>query len=157
MARYIFHLQDYAAATSFSCVTSPQFAEYRVSRANNRHLPVCRREIMHESPCYFVEKACRSSSLNASFSRGKSIRQKYVTCVPMITSHAYRQRCCKTERYKSFSNPAILSRINVTRTTAARYHLILRVQSSFCNSRLERNRDRAIYFHSTKASAQSRG
>lgn len=39
----IFHLQDYVAATSFSCVTSPQFAKYHVSRANDR----CRREIMH--------------------------------------------------------------------------------------------------------------
>lgn len=62
----IFHLQDYAAATSFSCVTSPQFAKYHVSRANDR----CRREIMHERvlSCW---KGCQD---NASFPQKASWR-----------------------------------------------------------------------------------
>jgi len=80
----IFHLQDYVAATSFSCVTRPhQFARYHVSRANDRY----RRKIMHERvlSCW---KGCQD---NVSLSQKPSWR--HTCCTHSIKArkiHSYR-------------------------------------------------------------------
>lgn len=71
----IFHLQDYA---SFSCVTSPQFAKYHVSRANNR---ATKGDNMRGAR-YFVEKAVKlmsvfffSSRRGGSIAGGRGFRK----------------------------------------------------------------------------------